>query len=118
MVMQVEEEDTVDKILMFPTYVPLPQEYVTAKWNLPTSCGQHFRIGTKVTVGDRPIISNLTAEIIQRLSKREKEKERQTMIIINRLPKEFLGCSTIKEKQPCSFIPCQTLHLVVQSRLS
>lgn len=32
----------------------------------PTGCGQHFRIGTKMTVGDRPIISNLTAEIIQR----------------------------------------------------
>ena len=32
----------------------------------PTSCGQHFGIGTKVTVGNRPIIPNLTAEIIQR----------------------------------------------------
>lgn len=31
-----------------------------------TSCGQHFGIGTKVTVGDRPIIPNLTTEIIQR----------------------------------------------------
>jgi len=32
----------------------------------PTSCGQHFGIRTKVAVGDRPIIPNLTAEIIQR----------------------------------------------------
>lgn len=39
--------------------------------DLPTSCGQHFGIGTKVAVGDRPIIPNLTAEIIQRLKKKK-----------------------------------------------
>lgn len=72
----------------------------TVKWDLPTSRGQHFGIGAKVTVGDRPIIPNLTAEIIQRLKKRT---NKESLIANPRFSWLFHHKKKRKKKKPFQF---------------
>lgn len=44
------------------------------QWAVPGSSGQHFGIRAEVAEADWPIITDLTAEVVEILEKRKKKK--------------------------------------------